>query len=189
MPASVLMPLETGFEEIEALATVDLLRRAGMEVFMAGVSSEQPTGKTGIKVVADVMLADTDPKYYHALVLPGGPAVKLLLDNNEVETLLRAFATANKWIAAICAAPAVLAKAGLLRGKKAACYPSTEDQLGPGATLLREPVVVDGHIITSRGAGTAIPFALKIIELLDSPEKAQQIAESIVYEAPAAVQD
>ena len=174
--------LAEGFEEVEGLTAVDLLRRAGAEVTMAAVGeSLDVTGSHGIQVKADRLLDVEEERKADLLVLPGGqPGTRNLNGCSVLLELLKEFDQEGKKIAAICAAPTVLGGAGLLEGRKATCYPSCEDGL-KGAEVCKDRVAVDGHIITSRGVGTAIPFALSLIEQLYNKEKAEEIRKSIIY--------
>ena len=167
--------LAEGFEEVEALTQVDLLRRAGAEVTMVSISgAREVAGSHGIVVTADKIFAEMDFAEMDLLVLPGGmPGTLHLKECAPLIALLQDFNEKGRKLAAICAA-------GLLRGKKAACYPGCEDGL-TGAEVLTDRVVVDGNITTSRGVGTAIPFALSLIAQLYDQQKADQIRESIVY--------
>lgn len=168
--ARVLVPLAEGFEEIEAVTVVDLLRRAGIEVCIAalGPSSDPVVGSHGIGVRADAALADVDEAAFDMIVLPGGmPGAAHLKDDARVVEMLRGAGERGGYIAAICAAPSVLAHAGLLDGRAATSFPGFLDaQSTPGLQLSTAPVVIDGRIVTSRGPGTAIDFALTLIELL-----------------------
>lgn len=171
-----------GYEEVEALTVVDLLRRAkiGCEI-LSVADSGQVTGSHGISIGADRNFSGTDFSQYDGVILPGGmPGTTNLAADERVLALLRSFAVAGKLTAAICAAPTVLAKAGLLEGKKAVCYPGMEEQL-TGAKVSFDPVAVDGTVITSRGLGTAIPFALSIVQYFDGRERAEALASSVVY--------
>lgn len=159
----VLCILENGFEEIEAIAPVDLLRRAGVEVVMAGVSSLDVTGKCGIRVLADVLLESVSGDEFDALFLPGGPAVTELRKNAEIIVLIRAFHGAGKLIAAICAAPLLLKDAGLLDNANFTAHFSTRGEL---PDVLDERSVYCSQLLTSRGAGTAIEFGLIFVEIL-----------------------
>jgi 4-methyl-5(b-hydroxyethyl)-thiazole monophosphate biosynthesis len=164
----VLVPLAEGFEEIEAVTVVDLLRRAGIEVRTASLAGPSVTGSHGIAVKADISLDVADVADYDMIVLPGGmPGAEHLKQDARVIALLRRFAAEGRYTAAICAAPGVLAHAGLLDGRRATSFPGF---LGPGSApgidLSEEPVVVDGKVVTSRGPGTAIEFSLALIELL-----------------------
>ena len=176
--------LAEGFEEVEALTQVDLLRIAGAEVTMVSISgAREVAGSHGIVVTADKIFAEMDFAEMDLLVLPGGmPGTLHLKECAPLIALLQDFNEKGRKLAAICAAPTVLGAAGLLRGKKAACYPGCEDGL-TGAEVLTDRVVVDGNITTSRGVGTAIPFALELISLLFGPEKAEEIKKSVIYMA------
>lgn len=164
--------LATGFEEIEAIATADVLRRAGMEVSLVAIHKDRlVTGAHGITVAADMILAGADLSDADWLICPGGmPGAEHLYKDAALAAALKAHAAAGRHIAAICAAPAVvLAQLGLLKGKNATCYPGFEDMLrAGGANHMAERVVKDGNIITANGPSSAIPFALAIVaEALD----------------------
>lgn len=174
--------LADGFEEIEGLTVVDLLRRAGQDVLTVSINDTlEVTGAHDIKVKADTVFAQADYKDADMLVLPGGG---LGTDNLEscqpLKDLVTAFTQEGKKVAAICAAPRILGGLGLLKGKRATCYPSVMDKL-TGAQATEDPVVSDGCITTSRGVGTAIDFGLELIAQLESEDKAREIAASIVY--------
>lgn len=171
-----------GYEEVEALTVVDLLRRADIACDIVSVGGDaEVTGSHGIAVRADKAFAGTDFSAYDAVLLPGGqPGTTNLAADERVLALLRDFHAAGKLTAAICAAPTVLSKAGLLEGRSAVCYPGLEAQL-TGAKTGNDPVAADGTVITSRGLGTAIPFALAIVAYLDDGERAEALAKSIVY--------
>ncbi len=173
--------LAEGFEELEAMAPVDLLRRAGAEVKTVSVTDDKiVTGARGIPAVADLLLDEVDFDAMEMLVLPGGyPGYENLEKCTAAIDLLLRADKAKKTIAAICGAPSVPGKLGLLKGLKATCYPGMEDTLGCEA--LTEKVVESGHFITSRGAGTSIDFALALVAKAVSPEKAAEIAKGIVY--------
>ena len=173
----VLCILDSGFEEIEAIAPVDLLRRAGVEVVMAGVSSMEITGKCEVTIKADVLLENILGDDFDALFLPGGPAVMELRKNAEVIALIRAFHRAGKLIAAICAAPLLLKDAGILNGKRITAHFSTAVEL-PEITGGR--VELDGNLLTSRGAGTAIEFGLAFVALLAGEDAAEEVSRSIM---------
>lgn len=177
--------LADGFEEIEALSVVDLLRRAEVETITVSISdSLRLTGRSGISVEADVLWSEEAAQGADLLVLPGGqPGTTALGKHEGLKAQLKEAAERGVYLSAICAAPTVLAAHGLLAGRRAVCYPGLEDSLKEGGAIVEEgcAVVRDGNVITSRGAGTAIPFALKLIEVLAGEEKADRIAESIVY--------
>ncbi|MBO5461272.1 MAG: DJ-1/PfpI family protein [Ruminococcus sp.] len=174
--------LADGFEEIEGLTVVDILRRAGVCVETVSIMKDKEiNGAHGIKVQADVMFADADFSECDMLVLPGGmPGTLHLKEHAGLAKLLVKFHEEKKYVAAICAAPSVLGGLGILRGKKACCYPSFEEALDTEYVVF-DPVAEDGHVITSRGMGTAIPFALKLTEVLCGEEKAQEISKSIIF--------
>jgi len=178
---SALVPLFDGFEEIEAVTVVDLLRRAGVEVVTAGVAERRVTGGRNMVMEADKTFAEAITRSYDMIVLPGGPGTGRLNDTPGMHDLLRQQGrTPGRWVAAICAAPSVLAAAGLLQGRSATCYPSAEPKMA-GAKLERAAVVVDGNIVTSRGAGTAADFALKLIAVLCGDDAAKRVADAILY--------
>lgn len=172
-----------GYEEIEALTVVDLCRRAGIEVCMVSVDgSETATGSHGIGVKMDAALAQVDFDTLDMIVLPGGmPGTKNLEKDDRLMAQLDRFYDSGKWIAAICAAPSIFGHRGYLKGRKATCYPSFEKEL-TGAAVTGTGAAEDGNVITGRAMGGAIDFGLKIVEKLISPEAADKLAESIVYE-------
>lgn len=166
------------------LTVVDLLRRAGMTCDIISVTGKKElTSSHKVTVIADLLFEDADFDSYDALVIPGGmPGTTNLGAHAGVcEQLKKAYAD-GKLIAAICAAPTVFGKLGLLEGKKAICYPGMEDQL-TGARVTYQPAVRDGNIITSRGMGTAIDFGLEILAYYEGREAAAELAEKVVYEA------
>lgn len=174
--------LGTGFEEIEALTVVDILRRAGIETDMVSVMGEQTVmGSHRIPVVADKLLSEVDFDTTDVLVLPGGLSGTKNLEACEVlMDKVDAFIMEGKTVCAICAAPSILGHRGHLKGKKAIAYPGFEDQL-TGAQIVAEPAVKDGNIITGRGMGCSIPFALEILKHLTDEQTAKSMAEKIVY--------
>ena len=173
----------TGYEEIEALTVVDILRRAGEEIEMVSITGERcVTSSHGVTVEMDRQLAEVDFNSLDVLVLPGGmPGTKNLEACEALMEQVDAFVKAGKLVAAICAAPSILGHRGHLQGKKACSSPGFEDQLA-GAEVLKEPAVTDGNIITSRGMGAAIPFGLAILENLQGKEAAEAMAEKIVFQ-------
>lgn len=175
--------LADGLEEIEGLTVVDILRRANVEVSMVSVTGRrQVQGAHGIGIMADETFEEADFSETGMLVLPGGlPGTTHLQEHEGLRELLLAFDREEKQIAAICAAQSVLGGLGLLRGKKACCYPSFEEKMD-ASEVLYDPVVTDGHITTGRGMGAAIPFALRLTELLCGKETAEKIGKSILYE-------
>lgn len=173
--------LADGFEEIEALATADILRRAEINVLLVSAyNTEYVKGAHDICVKPDIMLKDADEEF-EMLILPGGAPGYLNLEKNSFvkEIVLKAY-ECGKYIAAICAAPSVLGKWGMLKGKKAVCYPSFESYL-EGAEVIFDDVVQDGNIITSRGAGTAHKFAFKLTEILKDSTVSDKIKKAMIY--------
>ena len=174
--------LADGFEEIEGLTVVDILRRTGVEVSAVSITDEKMvTGSHGIRVEADARMKELDFKNTEMLVLPGGmPGTLHLGECKELTDLLLRFHESGKKVAAICAAPSILGDLGILKGRDAVCYPGFEDRL-EGANVTRAKVAADGGVTTSRGMGTAIPFALALVEQLVSKEKAAEVKKSIIY--------
>lgn len=174
--------LANGFEEIEALAVVDILRRAQITVKTVSVSdSLTVTGAHDIKILADETLDNADMDF-DLLFLPGGYPGYVNLENEpKVIDILNKACKENKIVAAICAAPSILGKAGLLHGKTACCFPSFEDSL-KGAKVSFEDVCVSGNIITSRGAGTAHKLAFKLVEILKGKETADTLRDAMIYD-------
>lgn len=175
------MPLAEGFEEIEAVTVVDLLRRAGIEVHTASLGGREVTGSHGIAVLADLGLDEAAVEGYDMIVLPGGmPGTAHLKSDARVARLLQEFAAAGRYTAAICAAPSVLAHAGLLEGREATSFPGfLTPESAPGIRLSEEPVVVDDKVATSRGPGTAMAFGLRLIELLEGADARRQVQERL----------
>lgn len=182
MKKQVCVFLADGFEEIEGLTVVDLLRRAGIEVTTVSITGELTIhGAHGINVQADKLFDEVDYKEQDMAVLPGGMPGTLRLGEHEgLKNVLQQYHAERKCIAAICAAPSVLGKYGILKGRKATSYPGFEDAL-EGATYIYDEVAVDDFVITSRGMGTAIAFSLKLIEKLMDAKKAEEIGNSIIY--------
>lgn len=177
------MMVANGYEEVEMLTVVDLLRRAGMTCDIISVTGARKLiSSHRVSIEADIRFEEADFDSYDALVIPGGmPGTINLGEHAGVCEQLKKACEKGNLIAAICAAPTVFGKLGLLEGKKAICYPGMEDQL-TGAKVTYEPVVCDGNIITSRGMGTAIAFGLEIIAYYEGREAAAEMAEKIVYE-------
>ena len=174
------MVLTDGFEEIEAVTLIDILRRAGLQVLVAGLEKREVTGSHGIRLTADLLLKEMK-ETPDAIVLPGGPGADSLGKSAEVKAIVQHLYSAGKTVAAICAAPAVvLAPAGILDGKKATCFPGMEGAFGPKTTFSKERVVTDGNVITSRGAGTAMEFSLELVRKLVGAAKANEVAEKIL---------
>lgn len=175
---TVLVILADGFEEIETLAPVDLLRRAAIEVTVASLSENRhATGRSGITAHADAALSAVHDRVFDLLFLPGGAGVKNLRADPRVRELVMAQHAAGRWLAAICAAPTVLNDCGLLAGKRYTAHFSVANELP--AILAAERVVTDGKITTSRGAGTAVEFGLHLVALLTSADKAAEVSKAI----------
>jgi len=179
----VYVHLADGFEEIEALTIVDLLRRAEIETETVSITGRLPvTGAHGIKVVADILFEDAVYAGCDFIVLPGGmPGASNLGAHEGLQEKILSFHNQGKGLAAICAAPLVFGRAGILEGKKATCYPGFEKEL-EGAEVVTDAVVSDNGVITSRSPATAIPFALAIIEAVKGKETADEIAGGLLYE-------
>ena len=163
-----------GCEEIEGLTVVDVVRRAKMEIVMLSITGKKEvTSSHGVTFLADALAEETGYEDLDGIVLPGGmPGTMHLLENETVNAVIRKFAEEGKLVAAICAAPSVLGAAGLLEGKHATCHPGFEEE-----------VVVDGNIITSRGMGTAIPFAFEIVRYFTDDETVEHVRQGLVYRA------
>lgn len=174
--------LGTGFEEIEAVAPCDILRRGGVPVQFAGVGGTLITGGNGITVQADVSVEDMDLAHMDMIVLPGGMGgVRSMLAS---ETVLRAVRYAyenDRYVAAICAAPTILAKLGITDGKNATCYPGMEDEMG-AAHMQPVPAVRDGRLLTGRAPGAALDFGYLLLETMKDPETAKGVRSGMVYE-------
>jgi len=179
----VVIFLADGFEEVEAVTPVDYLRRSGIEVVLAGVNTLTPTGARGIRLHADIEVGEIDwlPE---GLILPGGlPGAENLADSEDVDRLCSEVMKAGGLLASICAAPAlVLGSYSLLEGRRFTCYPGFETKVA-GGVFSERSVVVDGNIITSRGAGTAGEFSLAVIEYLRGREAADRIAEAVLLQS------
>ncbi len=176
---TVLVPLFEGFEEIEAITIIDVLRRADIEVVTASLETKTVIGAHAIAIIADTLLDQVNSSEFDAIVLAGGAGTFRMREDPRITKMLIAHAKADKLIGAICAAPTVLSKAGLLKGKRATSFPSVQDQLEVGEYLII-PVVVDGFVVTSRGAGTAMAFALKLVEILKGEAIANKLAIDII---------
>jgi len=176
----VLIPLADGFEEIEALALVDILRRAEIGVVLAGLRPGQVVSAHKVGIIPDETIDNVTVAGFDMIILPGGqPGTDNLLKDFRVKRLLNDFNSAGKIIGAICAAPIVLAEAGLLNGKRVTCYPSYSDKLG-NALYEDTPVVSDGNLITSQGPGTAIAFALAVVSRLAGRHEAEAIGKDLL---------
>lgn len=182
--ACVCVLLAEGFEEIEAITIIDVLRRADIETVIAGVTGTEVEGSHGIRVTADVTLDAASGRPWDLLVLPGGmPGAANLRDDARVQAMLRAQRERGGRIAAICAAPIALARAGVLEGRAATSFPGFEDQLG-NVSYRSDPVVVDDGIITSRGPGMALPFALELVGQLRDRDAVVALADRMLTSPP-----
>lgn len=170
------MPLADGFEEIEAITVIDILRRAGIEVMTAGLKEGLVKGSHNVSVLPDTTLDEIDHRDFDGLVLPGGaPGFINLGNDGRILRLAREMDRAGRCVAAICAAPSVLIKAGVLQGRRATVSPSGRAEVQACAKFLEDRVVVDGNLVTSRAPGTAFEFALSLVELLAGSEKMKEI--------------
>ena len=178
---NLLLLLANGFEEIEALGTLDLLRRGNVSVTTCTLNRTPLTlGAHNIAVEAELCLTELDSTQYDGVILPGGMGgSQALAATHGVLELLRDYQQQNKWICAICAAPSILGQKGLLVGKKATCYPGFEDHL-TGAVVTGDRVSVDGNVITAKGAGAATEFGLAIVKYLCGQETADKLAHAFI---------
>ncbi len=178
----VLVPLAIGFEDLEAITVVDLLRRANIDVVTAGLTSGSIKGSRGTVIVPDTTLDEALKNSYDMVVLPGGQPGATHLENDErITRLITEMSAKKSYIAAVCAAPKVLATAGILNARNATCYPGALDtQQFPDIRLKDDDVVVDGTVITSRGPGTTMDFALQLIELLSGKAKRDEVEKGLV---------
>ncbi len=176
--------LADGFEEVEAIAIIDVLRRAGIDTVIAGLHEGPVASARSVKLIPDALIDAVKAEEFDMIVLPGGqPGSDNLNADPRVKELLRSFSQKGKLTGAICAAPYVLANAGVLQGKRATSYPSYKDKLG-NAVYEEKAVVIDGNVLTSRGAGTALTFGLAIVEKLISKDKAEKIKDAMLIAAP-----
>ncbi|MGN0407376.1 MAG: DJ-1 family glyoxalase III [Bacteroides sp.] len=173
--------LQDRFETVEALAVIDVLRRAGIEVETVSLMDDLAVKSAqGITVMADKMYEDCDFSETDLYFLPGGPGTKGYESRPDFLELIKEAYSDGKWISAICAAPSILGHLGILQGKKATCFPGYEKDLY-GAEFVDEKVVVDGNVITSRGMGTSIDLGLELVSILVSPDKAREIGKGVQY--------
>jgi protein deglycase len=182
----VVVPLAPGFEEIETITVVDILRRAGVAVCLASVHVGSPPmaieGRTGIKVLPDIAISEVQAADFDMIVLPGGlKGAQTLQNDPHVARLLRDSRERDRprYIGAICAAPIVLAANNMIAGRRLTSHPSVKDQLD-GAIYDDARVVIDGNLVTSRGPGTAMEFALTLVKVLEGHEKMQEITEAVL---------
>lgn len=179
---TVLIPLAEGCEELEAVTLIDLLRRAEITVVSASLGEKQLTASRGVRLIADQQLDEVINQHFDMLILPGGmPGAAHLDADPRIHKLIKKMRSDSQAIAAICAAPKVLANAGILNGRRATCYPGTlTSNDWPEITLTDEDVVIDNGVLTSKGPGTAMDFALSIIEYLKGKDIRQQVEAGLV---------
>ena len=178
---NVLVPLAPGFEEIEAITVIDILRRAGLNVIVAGTLPGPIEASRKTKHLPDCLLANVNADSLDLIVLPGGqPGTDNLRADPRIRRIIETLRQRNKPIAAICAAPGILAGCGLLDGRNATSHPVARDEVAARAKFSEERVVVDGDIITSRAAGTAMEFAFRLVEILCSPDKAAEVNRGVL---------
>jgi len=174
----ILIPLAEGFEEIEAVTIIDTLRRGGIDTVTASLHMPLVTGSHGVSITADTVIGEDDK--FNGIVLPGGiPGSTNLKKDTRIIKLIQKINEAGGITAAICAAPIVLAEAGVLQGKNYTCYPGYENEIKTG-NFTSEPVTVDGEVITGKGAACALPFALKLVEILKGKDTADKLKEQMM---------
>jgi protein deglycase len=180
MKKKVVVPIAQGFEEIEAVTVIDILRRAGIEVTVAGVSPDPIVGRNGIRLVADCPVADVKAADYDMVILPGGSeGTAHLATCASTKQLITDAAQQNKYLAAICAAPSVLSGLGLIEGKRVTSHPSVDGALGK-VSYSEARVVIDGTVVTSRSPGTAMEFAMALVALLAGQEKVDEVNKGVM---------
>ncbi len=172
--------LADGFEEIEAIEPIDIMRRAGLDVKTVGVYKSEVTGAHGVTVTADIAMNEVNPAEMELLMLPGGAGHELLDASNEVHWLISDAVSRGIYIAAICAAPSIIGKLQYLSGRDAVCFPGYEKYLY-GANIKSDKCVVDGKFITAKGAGAAAEFGFTIVELLSGRDKAEELRRTMQY--------
>lgn len=176
----IYMLLADGFEEIEALEPLDILRRAEIEVTTVAIADRTVKGAHGIKIEADAVMSEVDEENIDMLILPGGAGHELLDASNEVHYLINKALVEGAYIAAICAAPSILGKKGILDGVSATCFPGYEKYLF-GAKLSQDKVVYDNRFITAKGAGAAADFGFKLVEILKDKPTAEKLRGAMQY--------
>jgi len=181
--AKVFLFLADGFEEIEGLTVVDVLRRGDVDITTVSVTGKpEINGSHGIKVMADILFENADFSEGDMAVLPGGlRGTAALIEHSGVAGVIKEYYEAGKYVAAICAAPTVLGKYGILTGKRATCYPGKEEQLFAGEYVSDEKVVRDGKVITSRGMGTSLDFALALLKELAGEERMEKVGRAVLF--------
>lgn len=181
MKQKFVIPLANGSEEIETVVTADTLRRAGLEVVLAGLEEELTRASRDVRIAPDTDWRNIDPDEFSGIILPGGmDGAKRLASNSKLLDALEKFERSGKWVAAICAAPLVLERAGILKNHRFTCYPGIEKMIGRPEDRSDERVVVCGRVITSQGPGTAFDFALKLIELVAGAERESEVRKALL---------
>jgi 4-methyl-5(b-hydroxyethyl)-thiazole monophosphate biosynthesis len=176
----IMILLAEGFEEVEFVTIVDILRRADLEVTVVGLKAGPIDGSHGVKIMPDTLVDKVTAAQFDAVVLPGGyPGFVNLGEDERVLKLVRDMASGDKYLTAICGAPSVLSKAGVIEGKKVTIHPGVKDQLVTGS-YVDQRVVVDGRVVTSQGPGTAVEFSLKLVELFAGKAKMEEVKEDIL---------
>jgi len=183
----VLVPLAPGFEEIEAITVIDILRRAGVDVVVAGTQAGPIEASRKTKHVPDCTLDELRADEFDMIVLPGGqPGATNLRNDSRVRKFIESLRASDRHIAAICAAPTVLAAYGILKDRSATCHPSVRVEVGSAAKQISdERVVVDGPVITGQSAGTAMEFAFKLVEILCGADKAAEVNRGVIARLPS----
>ncbi len=175
-----LVPMTDGTEEMEAVIVIDTLRRAKWDVVAAGMKKGAITASRGVKIIPDAAWGEIDPSSFDLIVVPGGAkGVENLLKEERLHEAIRKLHQAGKIVAAVCAGPLVLQQAGVLAGRRITCHPDNASKVTQ-AQWVNEPVVIDGNVITSQGAGTCFKFALAIIAQVDGAEKSAAVARGMV---------
>jgi 4-methyl-5(b-hydroxyethyl)-thiazole monophosphate biosynthesis len=183
MSKKVLVVLANGFEEIESVVPIDICRRANMSVTVAALDNLTVVAAHDIKIQADVLLKDVQYQVFDVIILPGGdPGTSNLEKSDLVKEIVMTQFRSGRMIAAICAAPRILEGYGLLRGRTATCYPGTKPKM-QSCTLVDDPVVVDGNILTSQAPGTAMAMSYKIVEILQSPSLSTVLQQAMLYKS------
>ncbi len=177
----VLVPVADGSEEMEMITIVDILRRADFDVTIASLTGEMIVASRGTKIVPDCSMEDAQARDFDLVVLPGGmPGADHLGKDTRVQEILKKTADDGHLVGAICAAPRVLAQAGLLDGKRATCYPGFLDGISASVASMGQAIERDGNVITSRAAGTAVDFALALVEALADNQKRDEVEKGLV---------
>lgn len=181
--SKILVPISNGFEEIEAVSIIDVCKRANIEVIIAALENLQTTGANGIKIVANCKIEEINHEDFDMIVLPGGlPNAFTLAENSHVQSLLKQFKANNKYIGAICAAPYALHEANVLN-QNYTCYPSFEQKIRLDGYTNTQDVVQDQKVITSRGPGTAMKFALEIVKLLEGEAVYEEVKQGLLFKS------